>query len=49
MFTKLFVAGSAVGARHAVPLQLRRPRDLSKSNECVSHLGRVCEKFGLAE
>lgn len=44
MFTKMLGNRSAVGARHAVPLQLRHPRNLSISSDFTSDLGRVRQK-----
>jgi hypothetical protein len=40
--------GSAVGARHAVPLQLRPQRTLAAFIEFATDLLRICKKSGLA-
>ena len=44
---KALVCGSAVGARHAVPLQLRHRRTVATFIEFVVDLPRICEKSGL--
>ncbi len=44
---KLLVCGSAVGARHVVPLQLRPSHTVATFIEFAMDLPRVCEKSEL--
>jgi len=48
-FMRRRVNGATVGARHAVPLQLRHHRDLSISIEIEGNLGGVARNPGSEE